>query len=175
MNLIFRLIIILFDCCFCKKIEFLETSVYHFRVLPFDCDINLHLTNARYHSFADLTRLYLIAQINILKDFKKNKWFPVVLASEINFYKPILPFQKFRMETRFVGWDDKYVYFDQTYWVKNQLCAQSTVKGALTHKGKLVSMTVVQEKIGKEISSPELSPIVKKWQEVHQLKKAGNQ
>ena len=66
MNLYFRIILVLIKSFFAKKISPLTSSTLSFRALPFDCDINLHLTNARYLSFMDLGRTYYVGQLKMI-------------------------------------------------------------------------------------------------------------
>lgn len=106
----------------------------HFRVWPHDCDINMHLTNARYFSFADLARTYAIARLGVLGKLVKKGWLPVVNAEEITFIKPIAPFERFRLETTLVFWDEKYFYISHEYWVGKRLCAKALIRGVFFSK-----------------------------------------
>ncbi|MBE8167586.1 MAG: thioesterase, partial [Shewanella sp.] len=116
MNLYFRLFwLLLWKVHRCKRIGFLQTSKIKYRTMPSDCDINLHLTNSRYPAFLDLARIYMIAEMGLLKRFFKLKWMPIVNAAEFTYIRDIKPFEMFTVETKFVGWDEKYFYIEQRF------------------------------------------------------------
>ena len=63
MNLYLRLLFLLFRLIGLPRKGPLEESRVAFRVLPTDCDINLHMNNGRYLSFMNLGRLHLVAHL----------------------------------------------------------------------------------------------------------------
>jgi acyl-CoA thioesterase FadM len=109
-NLYLRLLFLLVRLMNVRRRGVLEDSRVSFRVMPNDCDVNLHMNNGRYLSFMDLGRLHLVAQVGLLRIVVKNRWKPVLAAAEINFIRSLAPFEKFDMVTRVVTWDDKYIY-----------------------------------------------------------------
>ena len=66
MNLYFRLLRILFKCLFASRSGVLEECRIRYRAWPLDCDINLHMTNARYFALCDLARTYYLGQVGVL-------------------------------------------------------------------------------------------------------------
>ena len=67
MNLYLRLLFLLLGIWRLPPRGLLEASRAVFRVLPNDCDMNLHMNNGRYLSFMDLGRVHLMAQSGLLK------------------------------------------------------------------------------------------------------------
>ena len=173
MNLILRLIIIIIKCLRTSHIHLLAESKQYFRCLPTDCDINLHMTNSRYLSFMDLGRLYLSAQLGVAKLFYKEKWSGVINAIELTFIRPIKPFQKFKLVTRIIAWDEKYYYFEQKFIARRTLCAIALVRGVFLHHGKKVPMEKIQQIIGENVPAPEFPLTVQRWKELMELKKSG--
>lgn len=57
MNLIFRLIWMIITASLGSRRDIMGESHMTFRCLPTDLDMNLHMTNSRYHSFMDLSRV----------------------------------------------------------------------------------------------------------------------
>ncbi len=133
MNLYLRLLYLILKWPFLKVEKGLQWS-QNFRVWPQDCDINFHLTNARYFSFADLARTYAIAKLGVMGKLLKLGWLPVVNAEEITFIKPIAPFAKFRLQTELIYWDEKYFYIHHHYWVGEKLCAKALIRGVFYNK-----------------------------------------
>jgi acyl-CoA thioesterase FadM len=127
LNLYLRLLHLLVRLITVQRRGVLDDSRVSFRVMPNDCDINLHMNNGRYLSFMDLGRVHLVAQLGLLAIVVKNRWKPVLAAAEINFIRPLAPLQKFDLVTRVVTWDDKYVYMEQRFEAHGELCAHAFV------------------------------------------------
>ncbi len=171
MNLYFRLLFLLFRIPFAKRIGVLDISRIHFRVWPLDCDINLHLTNARYFSLCDLSRIYLLAEVGILFKMLKRKWLPVVQAQEISYFKPINPFQKFEVTTRLSHWDDKYWYIEQKFIAAKKLCAVQQVRGVFVEGKRIVPIPEILALLDEEIEVPEKAVDLAHWQALIEAKR----
>lgn len=171
MNLLFRLVLTLLKCLFSPKIDVLNESILTFRVLPFDLDINFHLTNSRYLSFMDLGRLYFVGQTRLMKTMAKRVWQPVVASCEISFISQVRLFSKIRMTTQLVGWDEKYQYFYQRFTVNNKIIATALVKTALYCKGRAVPSKEIVNVIDPNIDSPSLPPSVELLKQLSDIKR----
>ena len=175
MNLYFRLFWLFFwRIHHCDRIKFSETSKLSFTVLPFDCDINLHMTNSRYPAFMDLARTYMISEVGVMKKFLKLKWMPIVNASELTFFREIKPFEKFEIETKMVGWDEKYYYIEHRFITARGLHCIAHVRGVFVCKGKQVPIKDLVREAGHIGDDPEMPSEVVKWIEFLQEKKEQN-
>lgn len=175
MNLYFRLVwLLLWRIHRRNNINFLETSHIQYRVLPTDCDINGHLTNSRYPAFMDLARIYMLAEMGILKRFLKMGWLPVVNAAEFTYIRDIKPFQRFEIQTKIVGWDEKYFYIEQRFVSNRGLHAIAHVRGVFICKSKQIPIQVLIKQASYLGENPELPPEIVKWKAFLQLKKQRN-
>lgn len=129
MNLLFRLIWLFITASGRRRIGVTDESELVLRVLPTDLDINMHLTNARYLSMMDLGRTEFIIQAGMLKELMKRRWLPVVAVANLKFIKQINPFQRFKLITRIIGWDEKWFFMEQRFEVQGQLVALGVIKG----------------------------------------------
>jgi acyl-CoA thioesterase FadM len=149
----------------------LDESRLSLRVLPNDCDVNLHMNNGRYLSFMDLGRVHLLGQLGLLPIIFRNRWKPVLAAAEINFIRPLKPLQKFELVTRVVTWDEKYVYMEQRFEARGELCAHAFVKGLfLGGEGRVGNATVLAL-LGYEGAPPETPEELRIWVELGNAKK----
>ena len=171
MNLYFRLLWILLRSRFTHKISLLEPSRMKYRVWPLDCDINLHLTNARYFALCDLSRIYYMGQVGVLFPLIKRKWLPVAQAQEVSYFKPINPFQQFEVLTRFIYWDDKYWYTEHHFLAAGKLCAVVQVRGVFVHNRKVLPFRDVLALVGEEAEVPDKPAMVEHWQRLIESKK----
>lgn len=171
MNLYLRLLIMLFRLIGLTRRGPLEESRVGFRVLPTDCDINFHMNNGRYLSFMDLGRLHLVAQIGLLRVILRKHWGAALGAAEINFIRPLAPFQKFELVTRLVTWDEKYAYMEQRFESSGVLCAHAFVKGLFLDKGTRVDNSAVVAELGYAGAPPPMPEELKIWAELGSVKK----
>ena len=171
MNLYLRLFLLLLKLIGLPRKGVFEESRVTFRVLPTDCDINLHMNNGRYLSFMDLGRVHLVAQMGLARIIIRKRWRAALGAAEINFIRAIKPFQKFDLVTRLVTWDDKWAYMEQRFEVDGVLCAHSFVKGLfLDSRGRVESSTVVAE-LGHTGAPPAMPRELEIWAELGNVKK----
>ncbi|MCL1077124.1 thioesterase [Parashewanella spongiae] len=175
MNLYFRLFwLLLWQVRRCKRIGFLDTSKIKYRTMPSDCDINFHLTNSRYAAFMDLARTYMMAEMGVLKRLIKLKWMPIVNASEFTYIRDIKPFEIFTIESKIVGWDEKYFYIEQRFITERGLHCIVHVRGVFIAKRQQIPITKVIKTVGFTGKTPTLPPEVIKWISFLNLKKAVN-
>ncbi len=163
MNLYFRLLLILVKSLAPASKQPLDESRCSFRVWPFDCDINLHLTNARYFALCDLGRIYLMGQTGILFKVLKHKWLPIVQAQEVRYFKPINPFQRFEVATRITYWDEKYWYSEHKFMVGDKLCAILQVRGVFVHGRNIIPMAEILALTGSDIEPPDKPENIESW------------
>lgn len=113
MNLIVRLIWMWLTATFGSKRDMDGENHIHFRCMPWDLDLNMHMTNSRYHSFMDLSRVDFMIRGGAWKRLRAAGLGPVLGSSTIRFRRPIAPFQKFDVTTRLLTWDERWIYLEQ--------------------------------------------------------------
>lgn len=177
MNLYLRLLLLLWRLRSVQRHGLFEASRISFRVLPNDCDINLHMNNGRYLSFMDLGRVHLMAQAGLIGHIWRRRWTPVLAAAEIQFIRELSPFRKFDLVTQLITWDEKYVYMEQRFEADGVLCAHAFVKGLfLGRRGRVGSAELVSV-LGHEGAAPQMPRELRLWAELGSEKKqrAGSQ
>lgn len=115
MNLYLRLFLINLLTRTRPKVSLWEGSRTAFRVLPNDLDVFRHMTNSRYLAFCDLARLDLMVRGGYWQEINRRRWFPVVTAQTITYRRSLTLWQKFRVHTKVLGFDDKHAYLEQTF------------------------------------------------------------
>ena len=151
-----------------------KSHTKQFRVLPCDIDINLHMTNSRYYTFADIARVDMLFKNGLFDLVRKNHWLPMLTATEMSFIRAIKTFTKFTIETKIVGWDEKHLFFVQRFSVDNKVCAIATMSGVLVCNHKVVPTKTIMTELGYEPCSPELPDYIKKWKTCLDTKKNHN-
>lgn len=171
MNLYFRMIIVFFKIWFGPKKSWKEESVLSFRVYPFDCDINLHLTSARYIGLTDLGRIHIVGQMGIFRSAMKLRWFPFTSGIEITYIRPIRPFQKFTVRSKVRSWDEKYLYSEHLFEVDKKTMAIAIARSIFVKDRDVVPINDVVTLGGADPLSPPPSKTRDKWKELLKVKK----
>lgn len=112
MTLWLRLLLLVLTLPFQSRVRASEGVSQRRRVLPSDVDLNFHMTNSRYASFADLARLGLMVRTGLLTTAFRNGWRPMLMASKIRFRRELKPFQSFRVESRLRWWNETSAIFE---------------------------------------------------------------
>lgn len=167
MNLWFRMIFFLFTWRLRKRIDFFEESKTPFRTWPTDLDFNIHMNNGIYLSLMDIARFDLSFRNGLGHLLKKRKWFPVVASQTIRYKKSLKPFQKFKIHTQLIGWDEKFFYIRQKFVAKKRTMAMAIVKAAIIQKekrGVIPPLSIVEE-AGHRTDENHLPPWIHQWTE----------
>ena len=171
MNLYFRLLFVFMKIWLGQIKRWNEDSVLYFRVYPFDCDINLHMTGSRYVGIADLGRMHLLGQMGILRSIVERGLFPFANGIEITFIRPIKPFQKFKLRSSITNWDEKYWYAEHTFEVGNKVCAAAIVRGVFVKNHSIVAMENITTIIEEDLLSPPEPVTITHWKKLLKVKK----
>ena len=165
MILLFRFLFTILKSGFRSKIGPLDSSVVRFTVLPHDCDLNIHLNAGRFVSFMDISRIELLARMRVLRRVLKKGWRPVVGGLVIRYRRSVEPFERFTVESRVVGWDDKWFYIEHTVNRHNgSMAAIAYARTLLRKSGGTVHPRELIELMGLTgTESPALPPFVEQW------------
>lgn len=165
MLLLFRFLITILSSRFRPRIDPLEASVVRFTVLPHDCDLNIHLNAGRFISFMDIARVELLARMRILRRIVAQGWRPVVGGIVVRYRRSVLPFERFRVTSRVLGWDDKWFYIEHVLDRHDgSLAAIGHSRTLLRAKSGAVHPSALLALMGMEDrQSPALPEFVQQW------------
>jgi acyl-CoA thioesterase FadM len=164
MNLIFRLIRIVIAALLRPRLDLLDTSVVEMRVWPNDLDLNLHMNNGRYFTVMDLGRIDLMIRTGVVRWMWRQKWTPVVGSETMRFKRALKPFQAYRLKTRVLCWDERWVFLEQRFETTGgELVALGIVKAVLTAQRRTMRPKEALKIMGMLRRSPAMPPAVKAW------------
>lgn len=109
MTLLFRMIRVLLTA---RRGALMDESVIDGRVWPTDLDINLHMNNGRFLSVMDLGRADLIARSGLLATLLRRRWMPVLGSATVRYRRSLQVFERYRLRSRVVCWDEKWLYLE---------------------------------------------------------------
>jgi acyl-CoA thioesterase FadM len=162
MNLWLRLVWLLLSAPFRPRLALPgEVGALTLCVLPNDLDLSLHMNNGRYLAVMDLGRLDLLLRSGLAGAVWRNAWTPVANAVLIRFRRELRAFERYRLETRILGWQDEAVLMEQTFVFargarEGQVAARALVKGALYDRKarRYVPVRDMMDAIGVTAASP---------------------
>jgi acyl-CoA thioesterase FadM len=124
MLLFFRFILITIASMFRSRIGPVDESTTSFTALPHDCDLNIHLNAGRYLCFMDVASMDLIGRTRLLRPLLKRKWRPIMGGCTVRYRREIRPFERFRVRSRVIGWDEKWIYLEHVVETRSASCAR---------------------------------------------------
>ncbi|NKB43082.1 MAG: thioesterase [Alphaproteobacteria bacterium] len=130
MNLLFRLVWMMVTARRRSRCVMMEETHLSFRVMPTDLDVNMHLTNSRYFSFMDLSRVDHMIRNGAWKHIRANKLMPVFGSGPTRFRRAAPPFKRLDITTRVVGVDDKWIYLEHKIISGETVYSVSILKAA---------------------------------------------
>lgn len=164
--LLLRFLLVIVTARFRHRIGALDESVVRYTVLPTDCDLNFHLNAGRFVSFMDVSRVELLARMRVLFRILGRGWQPVIGGATIRYRRSILPFERFDVRSRVLGWDEKWFYIEHTIEREGNLCATAVMRTLLRRKEGTVPPQELLALVGEtSFESPSLPPFIEKWRE----------
>ncbi len=163
MNLFLRLVGILIGAAFRRPldVDVLSPTRRSFSVWITDQDALGHMTNSRYFSFTDLAMLDFMLKTRALSIARRKGWLPIVSYEDIAFHRMLKFPQRFSIETRLVGWTDRYIVFTHSFERDGQCHAESlTLARFITRGGTGVAVAEIARAFSIDSPSPPLSDAV---------------
>ncbi|OBT12145.1 thioeseterase [Vibrio sp. UCD-FRSSP16_10] len=140
-----------------------DKSSTQFYCHPWDLDIFNELNNGRVLTLYDLGRTALGIRCGLIKALADNRWALVVAGSSIRYRKRVHLLNHLTIHTQCVGFDDKWLYVEQSMWVKDQPCSSALIRAGVTSKNGIVPPHKVLEAMGETNTFGELPRWVTEW------------
>lgn len=134
-----------------------------YRVRLIDIDSNLQLRTGTYTRIMDRRRREHGLLTGLLDHMAKARLNTVLANTEIAYVRELRPYQRFQVHTRLLGWDDKYLYYDQRFDSQNKLHTHALHRLACLHGGQAAGTSALQEALGHHHPSPPLPEYVENW------------
>lgn len=135
MNLFLRMFLLWLRNLRPEPVGIWDTVTTGFRVAPTDLDVLFHMNNGKYLSILDLGRVDLMQRSGLWKQIARRGWYPVVAGQTITYRRSLRLGQRFELDTRVLGLDDRWIYLEQTFRVGRSVHAQAVVRSRFLKKG----------------------------------------
>jgi len=104
-----------------------EPTTLPLRALPTDVDIAGHINNGQYFGLFDLGRFDAMVRTGLWDGIRRRRWTPVVQAEQIAFRRSVTLGQRFDVETRLIGLDERAVWFEQRVVVDGDVAVRAFI------------------------------------------------
>ncbi len=165
MNLWLRLIWLFSTSRWRSELAPTGVSALGFRVWPHDLDMSFHMNNGRYLTIMDLGRLDVIIRTRLWRAVLRHRWTPIASAAQIRFSRELKLFDRFRLETSILAWDETSVVMEQVFYLDGgardgEVSARALFRGGLYDRAKrrFVPIAVLMSEIGAVGGSPPMTP-----------------
>lgn len=141
----------------------LDSHVSTHMCWPWDLDPWIELNNGRTLTLYDLGRIPLAARTGLIKVLRNNGWGITVAGNSTRYRRRIRAFNRFTMVSRLVGWDERFLYMEQTMWRKGECCNQMLLRSAITSGSGIVTPQQFLDAVGSQQQSPPLPDWIRAW------------
>lgn len=145
MNRLVRLLWLLLRSRWAGACSPLGPCVTSLRVWPNDLDVLLHVNNGIYLSLCDLARVDLMLRSDSLGVVTGRRRIFLVAAETIQFHRSLRLFERFAIETRVLGWDDKGFFVHHRFSARPAAGERPDTEG--TEAEKTVAIAVVEGRV----------------------------
>ena len=146
-----------------QKRGILEDLELTFWAVPLlDTDVKLLFTQT-YNQYMGLARWNLVFNSEFRTGALKRGWVPVTTRETISYKRSIKAFDRVKLTTRLIHWNERRFYHEHIFTVKGEVRAICYLEGMLRGpKGHLKPEEAFQQ-LGVERKSPPLPPSLQGW------------
>lgn len=146
------------------RLGLFDTHVSHHRCLPWDLDPWNELNNGRTLTIYDLGRIPFAVRTGLVDVLKEERWGLTVAGSVVRYRRRVRMFDRIEIRSRFLGWDRRFSYIDQSMWRPDGDCSSHAVfRTACTDRNGIVAPERVMQAMRHAEPSPALPDWVQAW------------
>jgi acyl-CoA thioesterase FadM len=149
------------------KLGVLDPHVSYHRIWPQDLDPWRELNNGRTLTLFDLGRIPMARRMGIDRALAQNGWGMTVAGNSTRYRRRVTLFARLRQVSRVIGWDDRFIYIEQSFWRRaaqgEECTAQMLLRSAITSQAGIVPPVKMLAALGSDGASPPLPDWVKAW------------
>jgi acyl-CoA thioesterase FadM len=140
-----------------------QTHVSHHICWPWDLDMWMELNNGRTLTIYDLGRLPLAIRVGLAKALKENRWGLTMAGVSVRYRRRVRMFDRIEMRSRAVCWDARFVYLEQSMYVRGEATSNALYRSAVTDKNGIVPVDKVMDAMEAGHVSPPMPDWIAAW------------
>ncbi len=130
---------------------------------PWDLDPWIELNNGRTLTLYDLGRIPMAARTGLVDILRRKGWGITVAGNSTRYRRRIRAFQRFTMISNVIGWDDRFIYIQQSMWTGNTCCNQMLLRAAVTSPDGIVPIPQLLTELDEPTEPQALPAWVQAW------------
>lgn len=124
------------------------THVSHHICWPWDLDMWLELNNGRSLTLYDLGRIPLAIRTGLAGALRRNRWGLTMAGASVRWRRRVRVFDRVEVHSRCVGWDARFLYIEQSMWLRGEAASSVVYRSAVTGPKGIVPPAEFLEKLG---------------------------
>jgi acyl-CoA thioesterase FadM len=146
------------------RLDIRDVARLPLRVMPTDLDILGHVNNGVYLSIMDLGRMDLFLRSGVWATMRRAGIRPVMANETITFRKSLLNGQRFVLETRIVGFDERAMYTEQRVVVDGEIYSRATMRNRFIKvTGGTATIRELSDATGIDMSNDPPAEWIDRW------------
>jgi acyl-CoA thioesterase FadM len=163
-NMLLRTLIMLITSRRKPHTDFREVGRVAMRVTPNDLDLLGHVNNGVYLSLMDLGRMDLMIQSGKWQQLGNLGWYPVAAAVSVTYRRSLRLWQRYVLETKVLGFDDKAMYVEQRFVRDDEVYVDGIVRARFLKKtGGVVTVAELGELAGVDPTTMPIPTWIAAW------------
>lgn len=147
-----------------RPLALFAPHVSHHICWPWDLDPWMELNNGRTLTLYDLGRIPMMMRMGMIATIRKQGWGMTVAGSHVRYRKRIRMFQRVEMRSRLLGWDQRFIYLEQSIWREGVALNHLLVRIAATQASGILPPETLMVALGQpDLQSPPLPDWVHAW------------
>ena len=131
--------------------------------LPWDLDLWRELNNGRTLSIYDMGRLPMARRSGLLAILKRKGWGLTIAGSSVRYRKRIRVFDKIEMRSRALCADARFMYLEQSMWVRGTCAGHALYRTAVTNADGIVPIDNLRAELNPNTPLPPIPEWVAAW------------
>jgi acyl-CoA thioesterase FadM len=136
-----------------------DTAVTKVICWPWDLDPWRELNNGRTLTLYDLGRIPLGRRTGVERVLRARRWGLTVAGASVRYRKRVTVFTRLTVVSRCLGFDDRFLYTEQSMWAGETCTSQVLIRSAIVSQAGMVAPKDLVLAMG----GSEVSPILPDW------------
>jgi len=145
------------------ELPVLGTHVSYHRCWPQDIDIFIEMNNGRILTVLDLGRTVLARRVGLLRALKEKRWGLTMAGVSVRYRKRIRVFDKIDMRSRALCADARFMYVEQSMWVRGTCTGHALYRTAVTDANGIVPISKLRVELNPDTPLPPIPEWVAAW------------
>ena len=146
-----------------SKLGLFDLHVSHHICWPWDLDPWAELNNGRTLTLFDFGRTALGLRTDLDRLLLAKGWGMAVAGSSVRYRKRVTAFTRLTMHSRCIGWDDRFIYNEQSMWRRDDCTSHVLIRSAIPSNAGIVPPVELARAAGVSLESPALPDWVQAW------------